>query len=252
MKIVFFIGLYFNILFADYTKIYFYTTDININNFKSLKISFNKYINNYGDFEFQPFNNKDVFEQEIQKNESIIILSSWHYKKLSKKYNFEALLVAQKKGSITDTKVLVGKKNSSMQGLVTSAYDTSYTKELLTSIPKTTPEELPILIVPKEIDALMSVSFGMSSFALVSKDSLSFLQSINPSLTKNLKIYHESQPKYRVLLAQNTIIKDNNHIITIFNNMSSKPKGKNVLEMMGIEKLVVLSKQDKYNLGDVK
>lgn len=252
MKIVVFILIYLNILFADHTKIYFYSTDININNFKALKISFDSYIKDYGDYKFQPFSNKNTFEKQIQYDDSILLLSSWHYKILSKKYNLEALLVAQKKGSITDTKVLVGKKNSRKKGLITSAYNTPYTKEILSELIKNDTKNSPILIVPKEIDALMSVSFGMSDFALVSKDSLYFLQKINPSLTKDFKIFHESEPKYRIVLAKNTIQQSNKQIITIFNNMTRNTKGRDILEMMDIDKLVILSKQDKYNLGDVK
>ena len=252
MKIICCLILYLNVLFAEDTKIYFYSTDININNFKSLKISFDTYIADYGDYKFQPFSDKDTFERQLKNDDSILILSSWHYKELSKKYNLDALLVAQKKGTITDTKVLVGRKNSPQEGLITSAYDISYTKKLLMKLTKNDTKNLPILIVPKEIDALMSVSFGMSDFALVSKDSLYFLEKINPSLTKKFKIFYESEPKYRVLFANNTIMKNNEKIITIFNNMSTKPKGKDILEKMGIEKLVLLSREDKYNLGDIK
>jgi len=252
MKFILFIMLYINITFANDTKIYFYSTDININNFKSLKISFDRYIQDYGKYQFQPFSNKNTFEEQLKYDDSVFILSSWHYKKISKKYNLEALLVAQKKGTITDTKILVGKKKSSVKGLVTSAYDISYTKELLSKLTKNKIDNLPILIVPKEIDALMSVSFGMSDFALVSKDSLSFLQSVNPSLTKDFQIFSESEPKFRMVLANNKIKKNKQEIVTMFNDMSKKPKGQNILEMMGIQKLVILSKEDQLNLGGIK
>jgi hypothetical protein len=237
---------------ANEIKIYFYSTDINIKNFASLKISFDSYLSAYGKYKFQPFSDKKTFEQELKNNDSILIVSSWHYKNLIKKHNLDALLVAQKKGTITDKKILVGKKDSQLKGLVTSAYDVSYTKELLNELIKKETNNLPILIVPKEIDALMSVSFHMSDFALVSKDSLESLQAVNPSLTKDLYIFYESKPKYRVLLANNKIKQNKENIVAVFNDMSNQRIGQNILEMMGIEKLVVLTSKDKNELGDIK
>ncbi len=201
MKILFFIYIFLHLLHADTKKIYFYTTDININNFKSLKINFDTYLSKYGHYEFQPFNNKETFETQLKNRNSVVILSSWHYLEIAKKYNLEATLVAQKKASIVDTKILVGKKDIKLQGLVTSAYNKEYTNELLTSLTKEDINNLSILIVPKEIDALMSVGFGMSKFALVSKESFTLLEEINPFLAKSLKIYSESDPKYRMVLA---------------------------------------------------
>jgi hypothetical protein len=237
---------------ANEIKIYFYSTDINIKNFTSLKIAFDSYLSKYGEYKFQPFNDKKIFEDQLANNDSILIVSSWHYKNLIKEHNLEALLVAQKKGTITDKKILVGKKNSQLKGLITSAYDVSYTKKLLNELTKKDTDNLPILIVPKDIDALMSVSFHMSDFALVSKDSLESLRLVNPSLTKDLFIFYESEPKYRVLLANNKIQENKSNIITVFNTMSNQKIGKDILEMMGIEKLVILTSKDKHKLGDIK
>ena len=251
MKYILYILLINSLIMANEIKIYFYSTDINIKNFASLKTSFDRYLHNYGNYEFQPFNDKKTFEQQLANNNSIVIMSSWHYKNLIKKHNLEALLVAQKKGTITDTKILVGRKDSRLKGLVTSAYDINYTQEVLSNLTKKETFNLPILIVPKEIDALMSVSFEMSDFALVSKDSFESLHSINPTLTKNLDVFYESKPKYRILLANNKIEKNKKDIVTIFQNMSNQKMGRNILEIMGIEKLVVLTSKDKNTLGDM-
>ena len=252
MKIILYISLVTHLLFAEETKIYFYSTDININNFKSLKISCNEYIRDYGSYQFQPFSDKETFEKQLRVDNSILIISSWHYQKLAKKYNLEALLVAQKKGTITDSKILVGKKNSQMQGFVTSAYDIAYSDELLLQFTKKQNKKMPVLIVPKEIDALMSISFGMSSFALVSKDSLNFLKKINPSLTKDFQVFYESEPKYRILLANNILNQNKQEVITMFTNISKTLKGKKFLEMIDIEKFTKISKKDRTKLGDLK
>jgi len=236
---------------ANEIKIYFYSTDININNYTTLKISFDEYLNHYKKYEFQPFSDKETFENQLKNKDSIVIISSWHYRKIKKEYNLDSLLVAQKNGSITDTKILVGRKDSHLEGLVSSAYDTSYTQTLLKELENTQKNTRPILIVPKEIDALMSVSFNMSDYALVSKDSFHLLKSINPALTKDLTILNESDPKYRILIANNKIKENKNNVVALFNNMSNKELGKNILEMMGIEKLVVLTSNNKISLGDI-
>ncbi|HEX5330198.1 hypothetical protein [Sulfuricurvum sp.] len=236
-------------LCADNVKVYLYTPEINVNNFKSLKMNFDSYLSIYGNYELQPFSDKETFEKYLKKRNSIAILSSWHYHEIAKKYNLEAMLVAKKRGSITDRKILVGQKNSVLKGIVTSAYDKEYTGELLSTITKNNSKELSVLKVPKEIDALMSVGFGMSKFALVSKDSFSLLQTINPVLAKDLKIYYESEPEYRMLLVCNEIDKEDSKLISVFKNMELSDSGKSILNSIGIDKLVVFNVE---NTGDLK
>ncbi|EDZ62898.1 hypothetical protein SMGD1_1738 [Sulfurimonas gotlandica GD1] len=252
MKLIFLILLFVNILFGDTLKVYFYTTEANINNYKSLKVSFDAYLRDHGDYEFQPFNDKKTFEKYLKDKNSIVILSSWHYKKIAKEYNLEAKLVAQKKDTFTDTKILVGQKNISLNGVVASAYDNEYANELLITLANNKSNKLSILIVPKEIDALMSVGFGMSQFALVSKDSFKLLKEINPLLSKSLQIYHESEPKYRMLLTCSEIDNQKNELVSVFQEMGFTESGKSILKMIGVDKLVVLSSNDLENLGGLK
>lgn len=250
VKILFLILLCINVLYSDTVKVYLYAPEININNFKSLKISFDAYLSAFGNYELQPFSDKTTFEKYLKKKNSIVILSSWHYREIAKKYNLEAMLVAQKKGSISDRKILVGQKNISLKGVVTSAYDKEYTNELLSGMTKENSKELSILRVPKEIDALMSVGFGMSKFALVSKDSFTLLQNINPVLSRDLKTYYESEPEYRMFMACNEADKEENRVVTIFKNMEQTDKGKNILNMIGIDRLVVFNVQNLEPRGD--
>ena len=252
MKILFFILLFVNVLFSDTVKVYLYTPEINTNNFKSLKISFDTYLSTYGDYELQPFSDKETFERYLKKKNSIVILSSWHYREIAKKYNLEAMLVGKSKGSITDTKILVGQKNTILKGVVTSAYDKAYSNELLNTATNNNLKELSLLRVPKEIDALMSVGFGMSRFALVSKDSFTFLQSINPVLARDLKIYFESDPEYRTLLACNEIDKEESKLLSIFKNMGLSENGKYLLKMIGIDRLVIFKGVNPEDTGDAK
>jgi hypothetical protein len=249
MKLLFLIFLVVTTLFAENVKVYLYTPEINVNNFKSLKTQFDTYLSGYGEYELQPFSNKETFEKYLKKRNDIVILSSWHYREIAKKYNLEAKLVAKRNGSTTDRKILVGKKNMVLKGVVTSAYAKEYTDELLDSMTQESAKVLSILKVPKEIDALMSVGFGMSKFALVSKDTFEQLQRINPALSKELKIYYESSPEFRMFLACNGVDKEQNKLISILKNMEQSENGKNLLQMIGIDKLVVFNAE---NTGETK
>ena len=233
---------------TEMKKVLFYTTDSNINNFKSLKISFDRYLQQFGLYEFQPFSDKSTFERYLTSDNLIVILSSWHYQQISKTYNLQAKLVGKKQNSITNRIILVGQKNMPLKGVVTSAYDKEYARKTLDKLADNA--DLRVLVVPKEIDALMSVGFGMSNFALVSQDSLTLLKEINPMLADNLTIYKKSDPVYRMLLAYSGA--ENKKLIELFLNMGKDKESKDILNMIGIDGMQELTPVDLRRLGGVK
>ena len=199
---------------------------------------------------FKLFLIKKTFERYLNDKAAIVVLSSWHYLQIAKQYDIEAKLVAQKKDSVTDTKVLIGKKGVNKEGIVTSAYDDEYTQELLNNLTKNT--KFSVIEVPKEIDALMSVGFGMSQFALVSKDSFLLLKELNSYLAKDLVIYEESKPFYKMLIACKNMEQYKEELLNIFTKMGQDDNGKKILDILGIDKLVVLHNDDLNRIGGVK
>ena len=236
MKIVHLLLILSNLILSDTLKIYLYTPSLNTNNFKSIKVNFDAYLSAYGDYELQPFNERETFEDYVKKGNAVVLLSSWHYYEIANKYHLQAQLVAQKNGHITDKMLLIGQHETPLKGIVTSAYNNTFTKEMLNSIAHAT--KLSVLRVPKEIDALMSVGFGMSKFALVSQESFFLLQTINPALTQDMNIYFESKPQYRMFLATNDMNKDTENLITIFKEMDQSEDGRRILNMIGMDKLL--------------
>ena len=58
--------------------IFFYSSETNINNYKSLKFGFDNYLTQYGAYEFQPFDDRQLFDNHIKNSDKcILLLSSW-------------------------------------------------------------------------------------------------------------------------------------------------------------------------------
>lgn len=237
-------------LFAEPYKVYYYTTDKNIDNFKNLKVKFDRYLSQYGAYKFQAFSDKEMFETFVKESDSIVMLSSLHYKQIAKEYNLNAICVAKNKKTITDTNVIIGKENTPLTGTVTTAFSEKYTNKLLRKTFGL--HHLRLLKVPKEIDALMSVGYGMSQFASVSKGSYKLLQKTNKTLTKNMRIYSESDPSYRMLVAVNKENIKDKDFIRIFTNMNKNKDGKNVLKLLGIDNIVKLNSNHLRSLRSVR
>ena len=231
-------------LYAQEIKVYFYTTETSVNNFKTLKISFDNYLGRFGSYEFQPFHDKRTFEEHLSDENAVVILSSWHYEKSFRKHNLEAVLVAQKDGRTHDSKVLIGKPGTSLNGVITSAYDREHTEALLKEIFSAGHPNLNVLTVPKEIDALMSVGFGMSKLALVSKDSFEHLKTVNPAMAQSMKVLNTSARAYRMFMAKHTADESKQRVISVFENMHMSEEGRKQLSLLGIEKMVALSSRE--------
>ena len=237
-------------LFADSHKIYYYTTDKNIENFKTLKVQFDRYLTQYGEYEFQAFADKKMFETFLKEKDTIVMLSSLHYRLIAKKHDLNAVFVAQNKKSITDRNVIIGKENTPLYGTVTTAFSERYTNKLLRNTFGL--HQLRLLKVPKEIDALMSVGYGMSQFASVSKGSFKLLQKTNSSLTKDMRIYSESDPNYRMLVAVNKESIEDQDFIRIFTNMNKSKNGQSILKILGIDNIVKLNKTHRRELRSIQ
>lgn len=239
MKYLLLFFLVFGSLFAQ-NNICFYSNESYIKNFKTLKIDFYKYINGDENYEFQPFDNINMFEEFISKNNSVVILSSSHYNQIKNKYHLTPLLVAIKNSTMFDTKVLVGKKDKELKGIITTALRKDIATNSLNNIVQT--KNFDILSVSKEIDALMSVGFGMSDFAYVSKDSFELLKKVNGYLADLLTIYKESDAYFRMVVATNS--QNQEEIIKLFKDMKDNENGQNILNTFGIESFEILGKND--------
>ncbi len=229
---------------AEKITIFFYSSETNINNFKSLKMEFDKYLSGFGLYEFQPFNDRDTFEAHIRgKKDCFLMLSSWHYRNIYREYGLHPLLVGVRNGKKDHKRVLVAKGAAATletvkKGAIASASSVPHTRNTLKEMFHSQPDAdtAKILTVPKDIDALMSVGFGMSRSALTSENSLDSLKGINPVLYKEMKTLAQGAPSLLLVLAMpEGFADDSAKLLSAVKNMSENPNGKDKIKMLDLD-----------------
>jgi len=96
--------------------IYFYSPETNINHYSLLKAEFDTYLVGHGRYQFQPFSKQADFEKFVAGRKNVVLLvSSWHFKKLRGTVPLEPVLVGVLRNESTQKRVLSSKK--SVEGL---------------------------------------------------------------------------------------------------------------------------------------
>ncbi|MFC1617145.1 hypothetical protein ACFL2K_02895 [Candidatus Margulisiibacteriota bacterium] len=235
------------------SSVYFYVPEANINNYISLKNMFIEYLSSYGDYNVQPFNKKEIFEKALQnKRDGIFIMSSWQFKNLRKKYNLKPYLVMLDLENTNITKeVLIVYKNMTPEkflkgGAIASSRDKKYVKSILKNIFKGRDiSKIRVINVPRDMDALMSVGFGMAHCSLVLADNLEILKKINPNFFSEIKKIGEGDKMLRPLVVATKNSKvDIENIIAILEGMGKDPKSKALRQFIGFSTWKKLTDND--------
>ncbi len=233
--------------------LYFYNPESNINDFRSVKRLFNRYLlsaTKSRRYRFQPFKNAKIFERFLKKprkRNEVFLLPSWQYQKLMKQKAFRKLkpiFVATINNNPTYTKVLITKKNiRSMKQLrrkrIASAGDRNYSKKTIQFIGAKNGlhyrTQFRILTVPKDVDALMSVLFGMAQGALISHISLNSFSRINKRKYRLLRQQGESQAiMLPIVVAYQPIKKKSTkRLLSAIQAMPDSSRGKEILGLLG-------------------
>lgn len=226
--------------------IYFYNPESNIDNYASLKTKFDLYLKKIGPYQFQPFSDRKTFENKTRgQHNCIFILSSWYYKELRHFTSLNPVLIGTLDGNSIQKKVLIAKKNidslsmlkgSSVASSGSKEYTVKFLQSMLTGNDKNIPETLQILNVPKDINALISVGFGLVQAALTTEYSIEMLADINNGLYKNLSILAVNEKSLLPVVAIPTEYgKGATELLEIIKNMGKTPEGKSNLQMFGID-----------------
>jgi hypothetical protein len=228
----------------DKVIIYFYSSETNMNNFKSLKMGFDKYLSEYGPYEFQPFKDRETFEKHIKdKDKCLLLLSSWHFKNIAREYYLTFALTGLRDGKKYQQHILVAlDKVSSIDSLmgarIASSSSVEHTKSVVSGMfkQKDAAEKVSILAVPKDIDALMSVGFRTSKAALVTRNTFEELENINPSMHGKMKILAEGRESLLLIVA---VPKDfSEHAVqpvNVIKSMPMNPDGMKKMQMLGLD-----------------
>ncbi len=264
--------LVFCTAYAD-TKhtICFYNPESNINNYALLKKEFDKYLSDYGNFEFQPFSDRKAFEKFIAgKNDGVFLLSSWHYQSLVRKLPIESVLVGVSEGKSMHRKILSMKERyitsidslediiniDSLEGkVVASSGNEEYTRSILMQMlgeeKRGVIDSLKILTVPKDIDALMAVGFEIANLALTTKNSLIKLYGINPKQYNMIGTLATSDDILLPIVAvPKQSSKKTEMLITIIEDMEMSREGTRKLKILGIDGWKRLSKAERISLEE--
>jgi len=237
-------------------KIYFYSSETNINNFKSLKMEFDRYLSRFGPYEFQPFSARDVFEKQVKGKENcLFILSSWHYRHIHKEYSLIPVLSGMRKGKKYQRKILVADEKApdievAKPGLIASASSLQYTFSVLKRMLKKYAEHtFRVLTVPKDIDALMSVGFGMAKLAFASRNAFDELKGVNPGLCRKMKVLAEGDKTFLLIVAlPQGFTANRKKTVDMIKNMSLNPDGKKRIRMLGLDSWQELDASDRSKL----
>ena len=237
-------------------KIYFYSSETNINNFKSLKMEFDRYLSKFGPYEFQPFSARDVFEKQVKGKENcLLLLSSWHYRHIHKKYALTPALTGVRNGKKYQRKILVADEKApdieaAKPGLIASASSLQYTISVLKRMLKKFAEHpLQVLTVPKDIDALMSVGFGMAKLAFASENAFDDLKGVNPGLCRKMKVVAEGEETLLLIVAlPKGCTADRKKMVNLIKNMSKDSDGRKRIRMLGLDGWQALNETDRSKL----
>ncbi len=238
-------------------KIYFYSSETNINNFKSLKMEFDRYLSRFGPYELQPFSARDVFEKQVKGKENcLLLLSSWHYRNIHKEYALTPALSGVRNGQKYQKKILVADEkaadiDSGKPGLIASASSLQYTTSALHRIlrEKYAQHTFQVLTVPKDVDALMSVGFGMAKLAFSSQNAFDELKGVNPRLCNKMKVLAEGEETLRLILAVPQSFEGNSKkTIDMIKNMPMDSDGKRRIRMLGLDGWQELNASDRSKL----
>jgi len=226
--------------------VYFYSPETNINNWNSLKAEFDTYFSGRGPYRFQPFKKMSDFEEfVVGRKDGVLLVSSWHYLKLKDRTPLEPVLVGSAKGQTTQRWMLSAKKRmadvAALKGKrIASAGSRDYTRTILRDMlakeGSGLAKSLKILEVPKDIDALLSVGFGMAKGAVATENSHRKLQQINPkqySLLRQLAVSEGTLlPVVAAPMGAGPELKG---LLKVLEEMGDRPEGVKCLKMIGLD-----------------
>jgi hypothetical protein len=225
--------------------IFFYNPETSVDNFATLKTEFDTYLAGQGGYTFQPFSDRATFENMLLgRPQGLFLLSSWHYSQLSAKIPLEPVLVGMAKGEFLQRKVLTtrdaadpeGLRGATVAGAGTEDYLRNLLRQMLGPDSEALVNSMKLLTVPKDLDALLAVGFGMAKAAVSSEGSLSKLAMVNPMQKAQLKTLAASDKSFLLVAAVPKQAQTQEALlIKAVESMPKQPAGEKNLRLLGLD-----------------
>jgi hypothetical protein len=236
--------------------VFFYSPETNVNNFSVLKGEFDSFLAPLGGHKFQPFSDRETFETQFAAQpRGLFLVSSWHYKRLAAETALDPLLIGRTHGRSTQKHQLFG-QTQNLEELRSQKIATAGTRDFaLTLLGEMLPGQeeligtLSLLVVPKDIDALMAVGFGAARGAIATESGSDKLAKLNPKQRESLKqIGKGRESLLPVLAARRNADSDVRALATVFSKMEETPEGKSRLQLLGLEAMRPLAAEESGRL----
>ncbi len=191
---------------AAAVDIYYFSPDSPQRNLGGLKREMERFFGQ-ADFaaNFQPFAHYIDFDQTVrEKHPPFLFLPAWYYRLYGEKLGLRPLLTPLRGGSSSYRKVLLVRKgegiamntlaNLSMAMTTMGPDDRRTLNSILFAAHGADANKLNIVTVPKDADALLALALGHVDLALVGKQSMELIGSINPKILQAVEPMAESAP----------------------------------------------------------
>lgn len=226
-------------------RIFFYNPEINASRNLVLKQTWDKYLLEQGQFSFQPVDQEENFKRLLKDEaQAAFIMAKWFYDALNDppKAQLELALQGVKAGKATYRRVLVGPVEhlEIMQARIASSGSKQRALQIIAKMyPELSPsqrQQLKLLTVPKDIDALMALGYGLADLALSSEASLESLARLNETRFRQLRILKESQPlKQSVVVFKNINNEEKQRISRAFLDIATMHSGQQAMSLIGLD-----------------
>lgn len=226
--------------------IYFFSSESSINNFNMLKGEFDWFFSSSGSHKFQPFRNRADFEGLLsEKRTGLYLMSSWHYSRLADRRGLRPVLVGSRRQSTSQRHVLSARKGigglAELRGkTIAAAGSKEFAEELLRQMlpeaERATVSQFKILTVPKDIDALMSVGFGVAAAAITTEGGLERLAKLNRQKHDEL-VRVATGPEQLLPIIAAPVESDASceALLSVLTSMGASPDGQQLLSMLGLD-----------------
>ena len=233
---------------VDEVTIYFFSPETNVNNYNALKSEFDAYFSAEGDLKFQPLSSSKLIEKYMVSDPGgLFLMSSWHFQQLKAKAKWRPVLVGIQKNQPTQKHLLYVQKDVKKvddlkyMTIATSGslqYSETVLREILGDDADRLIDSIKILVVPKDIDALLAVSFSAAGAAIATENGIDKLSRINP---KQLELFRPmgngSESFLPVLVMQQGAEATLEEKILFLKQMGEQLEGRQRLKMLGLDEL---------------